>query len=139
MPVFPVDLQELAAVRERVNLAGKIVGYDQETGKQRASQSWFLKSARDADLELDDELLEDTSLGSEKDRQRALQIAKDRERLAVLLTQPVLQQRKKFVNVAEKLQELERAAESGGRAKAQEVLHQQAVKAKEKQKKQQLR
>ncbi len=104
MAQFPVDLQELNAVRERVGLAGRIVGFEQEEGRKQAGQAWFLKSARDADLELDEELLEEVAgRGSEKERQRALQVARDRERLAELLRQPLVQERRKFVDVAARL------------------------------------
>jgi superfamily II DNA/RNA helicase len=111
MSQFPVDLQELNAVRERVGLAGRIVGFEQEVGRKQASQSWFLKSARDADLELDEELLEEANAGTEKDRQRALQVARDRERLAELLRQPVVQERRKFVDVAARLRMLQQDEE----------------------------
>ena len=109
MTTFPVDLQELNGARERVHLAGKIVGYEQEAGKQQASQSWFLKRAREADLELDEDLLEETEAGTEKERQRARQMGLDRQRLNELLLAPLVQQRRKFINVAEKLQGLKQA------------------------------
>jgi len=109
MTTFPVDLQELNAVRERVHLAGKIVGYEQEAGRQQASQSWFLKRAREADLELDEDLLEETEAGTEKERQKARQMGMDRQRLNELLSAPLVQQRRKFINVAEKIQVLRQA------------------------------
>lgn len=109
MTTFPVDLRELNGARERVHLAGKIVGHEQEAGRQQASQSWFLKRAREADLELDADLLEETEAGTEKERQRARQMELDRQRLDELLSAPLVQQRRKFINVAEKLQVLKQA------------------------------
>jgi hypothetical protein len=55
----------------------------------QASQNWFLKSARDAELELDDELAREEEEGSGKDKQRAAQVAQDRKRLTELLAQPL--------------------------------------------------
>ena len=89
MAAFPVNLQEMTACRERVNLAGRIVGFDQETAKKQATESWFLKSARDADLELDD-LVDEVHHTTAKDRQRAAQIVKDKQRLAELLSTPLI-------------------------------------------------
>ena len=90
MPVFPVDLQEMSACRDRVNLAGRIVGFEQETAKKQATESWFLKSARDADLELDDLVEEEVEHTTEKDRQRAAQVAQDKKHLAELLSKPLV-------------------------------------------------
>lgn len=90
MAVFPINLQEMTACRERVHLAGRIVGFEQETARKQATESWFLKSARDADLELDDLVEEEVKNTTAKDRQRAAQIAKDKQRLAELLSTPLI-------------------------------------------------
>jgi ATP-dependent RNA helicase DDX24/MAK5 len=115
---FPVDLQELNATRERVHLAGKIVGHEQETGRQQATQSWFLKRAREADLDLDEELLNEKEHGTEKERQRSRQMEMDRKRLNELLSQPMGQQRRKFINVADSLQALAQTEECKDAIKA---------------------
>jgi ATP-dependent RNA helicase DDX24/MAK5 len=107
MPAFPVDLRELNGARERVSVAGRLVGFDKEAEKRNASKAWFVKSARDAGLELDEETLREEESGSQKDRQRAAQMAADRKRLAELLPQPLCVERKKFVDVSAKLAQLE--------------------------------
>jgi ATP-dependent RNA helicase DDX24/MAK5 len=90
MAAFPIDLVKLGGARERVSTAGRIVRYELEEARRQSTESWVLKSAREADLTIDDDMLAEEQATSEKDRQRAMQVARDKERLQQLLTQPLV-------------------------------------------------
>jgi Superfamily II DNA and RNA helicases len=89
----PIDGRLLANAQERVNLASKIVACENVESRTKKNNQWFIEAAKDADIELDSELLEDGQLGgSNKDRQQYLDAKRARLELNVLLSKPMRKQ-----------------------------------------------
>ena len=80
-----LDGRLLTAAQERTNLASKIVEAAEMENKANSSNRWFAEKAKEADLDLDDGLIEDESHWSEKEQQQLLEAKKAKLRLAQLL------------------------------------------------------
>ena len=61
--------------------------------KANSSNRWFLEKAKEVDLVLDDDLMEDESNRSEKEQLQILEAKKARVRLARLLKEPMTTQK----------------------------------------------
>lgn len=89
----PIDGRLLANAQERVNLASKIVACEHVESKTKKNNQWFVEAAKDAEIELDSELLEDGQLeGSKKERQQYLDAKRARHELNILLSKPMRKQ-----------------------------------------------
>ncbi|XP_028398724.1 ATP-dependent RNA helicase DDX24-like [Dendronephthya gigantea] len=58
-PDFPVDIEYLNEIRKRVSLARTIDKEEHQFRKKKWSNDWFLNNAKEAELEIDEDLLED--------------------------------------------------------------------------------
>ena len=88
LAVFPVDSNFLPSLKERLSLACKIDKLEHSDAKMKAQNQWFVRSAREMDIELDDHMLHD--LGDNYERKRDnLKLTRLREELSVLLKQPL--------------------------------------------------
>ena len=88
-----MDGRLLREAQERANLASKVVqSEDAERQIQRRNQ-WFKETADDAELEMDDLLVEEGDGASSRDRNTIRQAAAARQRLTSLLKQPLQTQR----------------------------------------------
>ena len=104
-----LDGRLLTAAQERVNLAAKVVGADEMEKQVKSRNQWFLDKAKEADLELDDDLVEDTSNRSEREQSQLREAERARVRLSKLLAEPMKTQRLgKFLstNSAARLEEV---------------------------------
>jgi hypothetical protein len=104
-PEVPIDGRLLRIAQERVNLACKVATAEDTDRKHQRDDQWFIEQAKQAELEIDDDLLnnvknEDEIVGSRRNndikmrtkaRQKEAEIA--RQRLQELLSQPVQTQR----------------------------------------------
>eukprot|EP00529_Nitzschia_sp_RCC80_P017209 CAMPEP_0113465596 /NCGR_PEP_ID=MMETSP0014_2-20120614/13824_1 /TAXON_ID=2857 /ORGANISM="Nitzschia sp." /LENGTH=845 /DNA_ID=CAMNT_0000357765 /DNA_START=11 /DNA_END=2545 /DNA_ORIENTATION=+ /assembly_acc=CAM_ASM_000159 len=63
-----LDGRLLTAAQERTNLASKIIEAAEMENKANSSNRWFAEKAKEADLDLDDGLIEDESQWSEKEQ-----------------------------------------------------------------------
>nr|XP_006819573.1 PREDICTED: ATP-dependent RNA helicase DDX24-like [Saccoglossus kowalevskii] len=73
MPVFPVELKYLAAVKERVKLTRKIDKMDHKFQKLKHQNDWFTRNAEELDIELDEDCLHDLGDSAEqKDHRKHL-------------------------------------------------------------------
>ena len=88
-----LDGRLLSSSQERTNLASKIIAADEMQQKTNSSNNWFLEKAKEAELELDDDLMEDESNRPEKEQQQLLEAKKARVRLAQLLNEPMTKQK----------------------------------------------
>lgn len=88
-----LDGRLLAAAQERTNLASKILCASELENKTNSSNRWFLDRAREAELDLDDDLMEDDSNRPEKELQQLREAQKAKVRLAQLLAEPMKTQR----------------------------------------------
>lgn len=92
-PVY-LDGRLLVEAQERVNLASKIVSCDETESRTDRSNKWFKDAAVDADLELDDDMLDEGLAGGDlRAQQRLREAKKARGLLKSLLAQPMVVQR----------------------------------------------
>lgn len=89
-----LDGRLLAEAQERVNLACKIVSCDEIESRTDRSNKWFKEAAAEADLELDDDMLDEGLAGGDlRAQQRLREAKKARGLLKSLLAQPMVVQR----------------------------------------------
>jgi hypothetical protein len=88
-----MDGRLLTSSQERVNLACKVVVAEEKMKRMQSQNAWFLEKAKEADLELDDDILEDDQNLSAVEQGELREAARARERLAHLLAQPMTTQR----------------------------------------------
>lgn len=88
-----LDGRLLTASQERTNLASKIIAAAEMEQKTNSSNKWFLEKAKEAELDLDDDLMEDESNRPEKELQQLREARKAKARLAKLLAEPMKTQR----------------------------------------------
>lgn len=88
-----IDGRLLREAQERVNLATKVVQVSQVEHQANQNNRWFKEQAREAGLDLDDDLLEEGFGGDKRDRAKVQDAKAARKRLAVLLTEPIQKQR----------------------------------------------
>lgn len=88
-----LDGRLLTAAQERTNLASKIIAAAEMEHRVNSSNRWFADKAEEAELDLDDDLMEDEGNRPEKDSQQLLEARKAKIRLARLLAEPMKTQR----------------------------------------------
>ena len=88
-----LDGRLLTSSQERTNLASKIIAAEEMQQKANSSNKWFLEKAKEAELELDDDLMEDEINRPEKEQQQLLEAKRARVRLTQLLNEPMKKQK----------------------------------------------
>jgi hypothetical protein len=88
-----LDGRLMTAAQERVNLASRIVSSADVEQRTNASNNWFLEQAKAADLQLDDDLIEDDSNRHEREQVQLKEAKKAKIQLRQLLAQPMKTQR----------------------------------------------
>ena len=88
-----LDGRLLASSQERTNLASKILAADEMKRQTDSSNNWFLEKAKEAELELDDDLMEKESNRPEKEQQQLLEAKRARVKLSQLLNEPMKKQK----------------------------------------------
>ena len=88
-----LDGRLLSGAQERVNLATKVVIAADKLKTMQSRNQWFLEKAKEADLELDDDLLEDDDNIAERERNELREAKEARVRLATLLREPLKTQK----------------------------------------------
>ncbi|XP_046848202.1 ATP-dependent RNA helicase DDX24-like [Xenia sp. Carnegie-2017] len=84
---FPVDMKFLNDIRKRVSLARIIDKEEHRFRKRKWNNDWFLNNAKEADLEIDEDLLED--LGDSHEQQvLKKKLSANKARLNSLLAAP---------------------------------------------------
>ena len=88
-----LDAHLLQAAQERTNLASKIIQCNTIESRASRNNNWYVNAAKDADVELDDDLLDKgQSAGDLRDRQRFAEAKKAKQELTALLAKPMLKQ-----------------------------------------------
>lgn len=88
--VANIDGRLMKSVQERVNLASKIVSYEQAESKSSQENSWYIKAAEEAGIDLDEDLLEGAMDGkTNRERKRHEEGRKANAKLMALLSQPM--------------------------------------------------
>lgn len=89
-----IDGRLLNEAQERVVLATKIVAVDQSESRSHKHNSWFKEKALEVGMELDDDVFDEGLAGGDRrDQSRLREASKAKERLKVLLLQPMRTQR----------------------------------------------
>jgi ATP-dependent RNA helicase DDX24/MAK5 len=85
---FPVDHSILVHMKNRVQLAREIDQDEHTINKNSHEDDWFTKNAKEMDIDLDDQFLSKTN--DEKDAKTRGKIARKRQELNALLSEPLL-------------------------------------------------
>ena len=88
-----MDGRLLSAAQERTNLAAKIVTADEIRQRTQSRNKWFQDKATEAELEVDDDVLEDESNLPMKELVFLKEAEKAKSKLANLLAEPIKTQR----------------------------------------------
>jgi ATP-dependent RNA helicase DDX24/MAK5 len=88
-----LDGRLLSSSQERTNLASKIIFAEEMKHKSISHNRWFTQNAEKAEIDLDDDLLEDENNRSEHEHLQILEAKKARVRLSQLLTEPMKKQK----------------------------------------------
>ncbi|XP_052774075.1 ATP-dependent RNA helicase DDX24-like [Mya arenaria] len=92
LPMFPVEQTILSELKRRVNMVRQIETQEYRFNKKKRQNDWFIKSAEEAGVEIDDAgLLDD--LGDDDEQQRHRQhLRQMKHELSLLLGQPLAPQ-----------------------------------------------
>ena len=89
-----LDARLLSSAQERANLACKVIRAEKVEGKARRSNQWFIDSAKEAGLEIDDDVMDDgLAGGNQKDQQQLREAQRAKGLLQRLLAEPMVTQR----------------------------------------------
>ena len=88
-----LDGRLLTSSQERVSLASKIYTAGEMEQKTNSHNRWFQEMAKVADLDLDDDMMEDENNRSEKEQLSLLEAKRARGQLARLLQEPMRTQK----------------------------------------------
>ncbi|XP_018335713.1 ATP-dependent RNA helicase DDX24 [Agrilus planipennis] len=89
MPLFPVQQNILAAVKQRVNLAREVEKLELQNRKKSSEKGWLQKAADDMDIILDDDLVKEEEDNFLDSANSLKYVQKKRKQLADLLNKPV--------------------------------------------------
>ncbi|XP_010877169.1 ATP-dependent RNA helicase DDX24 [Esox lucius] len=89
VPVFPVQSNCMAAIKERVNLARAIEKIEYHNSREKQHNSWFKQAAEAMEVDLDDDVLLGGRKDEEDDRQQQKIVKGMKKQLKLLISQPV--------------------------------------------------
>lgn len=81
----------MSSAQEIVDLASKIVSHSDIELKTNKHNQWFINAAKEAELDLEDDMLDDDIInkGDQKDRLTLREAQKAKQQLKVLLSRPM--------------------------------------------------
>merc|ERR1712070_111522 len=88
-----LDGRLLTSSQERVSLASKIYVVSEMEQKTNSHNKWFTDMAKEADIDLDESMMEDESNRPEKEQQQLLEAKRARKNLSRLLQEPMTTQK----------------------------------------------
>ena len=91
LPDYDIDMKTLTAVKQRVNLAKEIESMEHRMKRTRSEESWIKKMADEAELVIDDDLLDEDDAGVARFEQAQLvnQLKGKRKELERLILRPL--------------------------------------------------
>ncbi|XP_077395214.1 ATP-dependent RNA helicase DDX24 [Festucalex cinctus] len=89
LPTFPVEIQFMQAIKERVNLARKIEKIEFYNSRQKHHNSWLRQAAEAMDIDLDEDLLLGKGRDEDDDREQQKMVKGMKKHLKYLISQPV--------------------------------------------------
>ncbi|TDG98799.1 hypothetical protein EPR50_G00204360 [Perca flavescens] len=89
LPMFPIEIKCMEAIKERVNLARRIEKIEFHNGREKQHNSWFRQAAEALEVDLDDDLLIGRAGDEEGDREQQKMVKGMKKHLKHLISQPV--------------------------------------------------
>ncbi|XP_059209247.1 ATP-dependent RNA helicase DDX24 isoform X2 [Centropristis striata] len=89
LPMFPIEIKCMEAIKERVNLARKIEKIEFHNSREKQHNSWFKQAAEALEVDLDDDLLIGGVKDEEDDREQQKVVKGMKKHLKHLISQPV--------------------------------------------------
>ncbi|XP_032356831.1 ATP-dependent RNA helicase DDX24 [Etheostoma spectabile] len=89
LPMFPIEIKCMEAIKERVTLARKIEKIEFHNGREKQHNSWFRQAAEALEVDLDDDLLIGRAGDEEGDREQQKMVKGMKKHLKHLISQPV--------------------------------------------------
>ncbi|KAM7403026.1 hypothetical protein PAMA_003788 [Pampus argenteus] len=89
LPMFPIEVKCMDAIKERVNLARKIEKIEFHNSREKQHNSWFKQAAEALEVDLDDDLLIGKGNDEEADREQQKMVKGMKKHLKHLISQPV--------------------------------------------------
>ncbi|KAM7375837.1 hypothetical protein PAMP_005604 [Pampus punctatissimus] len=89
LPMFPIEVKCMDAIKERVNLARKIEKIEFHNSRKKQHNSWFKQAAEALEVDLDDDLLIGRANDEEGDREQQKMVKGMKKHLKHLISQPV--------------------------------------------------
>ncbi|XP_077476744.1 ATP-dependent RNA helicase DDX24 [Stigmatopora argus] len=87
LPMFPVEIQCMAAIKERVKLAWKIEKVEFYNSRQKHHNSWFKQAAEAMEITLDEDLLLGNGRDDDDDREQEMMVKGMKKQLKHLISQ----------------------------------------------------
>ncbi|XP_074516021.1 ATP-dependent RNA helicase DDX24 [Sebastes fasciatus] len=89
LPMFPIEIKCMEAIKERVNLARKIEKIEFHNSREKQHNSWFKKAAEALEVDLDDDCLIGGAKDEDYDREQQWVVKGMKKHLKHLISQPV--------------------------------------------------
>ncbi|XP_057715598.1 ATP-dependent RNA helicase DDX24 [Corythoichthys intestinalis] len=89
LPTFPVEIQCMAAIKERVNLARKIEKIEFYNSRQKHHNSWLRQTAEAMEIDVDEDLLLGKGRDEDDDREQQMMVKGMKKHLKHLISQNV--------------------------------------------------
>ncbi|KAL4656388.1 ATP-dependent RNA helicase DDX24-like [Arapaima gigas] len=89
LPMFPIEVRCMAAIKERVGLARKIEKIEYHHSREKQHDSWFKQAAEELEIELDDDVLLGQGKDADDERQQRKMVKGLKKHLQHLLQQPI--------------------------------------------------
>ncbi|XP_070556950.1 ATP-dependent RNA helicase DDX24-like [Ptychodera flava] len=89
IPVFPIEMRYLTAVKERVNAARTLDKMDHQFMKKKHHNDWFSKTAKELDIDLDEDLCLHDMGDNFEQKQHERKVKKMKMDLKAMLQRPV--------------------------------------------------
>ncbi|XP_033499050.1 ATP-dependent RNA helicase DDX24 [Epinephelus lanceolatus] len=89
LPMFPIELKCMEAIKERVNLARQIEKIEFHNSREKQHNSWLRQAADALEVDLDDDLLIGRGRDEEGDREQQKVVKGMKKHLKQLISQPV--------------------------------------------------
>lgn len=89
LPMFPIEIKCMEAIKERVNLARQIEKIEFHNSKEKHHNSWFRQAAEALEVDLDDDLLIGRAQDEDGDREQQKIVKGMKKHLKHLICQPI--------------------------------------------------
>ncbi|XP_068435996.1 ATP-dependent RNA helicase DDX24 [Clinocottus analis] len=89
LPMFPIELKCMEAIKERVNLARRVEKIEFHNSREKQHNSWFKQAAVALEVDLDDDLLIGGGNDEDYDREQQRVVKGMKKHLKHLISQPV--------------------------------------------------